>query len=75
MSKMQSETIYMYLPDELVDVWRPVRAEKLGADLYRVLGPVPDGEVWQFPPGSVVRVQTKRLEGGDFPVASDNAFH
>ncbi len=41
---MQTETIYMYLPYEAVDVWRPLQAEKLGADLYRVLGPVPEDE-------------------------------
>jgi hypothetical protein len=27
---MHTEIIYMYLPDEAVDVWRPVQAEKLG---------------------------------------------
>jgi hypothetical protein len=70
---MHTEIIYMYLPDEAVDVWRPVQAEKLGADLYRVLGPVPEDEVWQFPPAAIVRVQMKRLEGGDFPVAAYNA--
>jgi len=67
---MQTETIYMYLPDEAVDVWRPVQAEKLGPDLYRVLGPVPAEEVWQFSPGSIVRLQMKRLEDGDHPVAA-----
>ena len=72
---MQTETIYMYLPDEAVDVWRPVQAERLGPDLYRVLGPVPEEEVWQFPPGSIVRVQMKRLDGGDCPVAACNAAH
>jgi hypothetical protein len=72
---MQTETIYIYLPDEAVDVWRPVQAEKLEADLYRVLGPVPEGEVWQFQPGSIVRVQSTRLEDGDFPVATYNAAH
>jgi hypothetical protein len=72
---MQTETIYMYLPDEAVDVWGPVQAEKLGPDLYRILGPVPEEEVWQFPPGSIVRVQMKRLENDDYPVAACNAMH
>lgn len=70
---MQTETIYMYLLDEGVDVWRPVQAEKFGPELYRVLGPVPEEEVWQFPPGSIVRVQIKRLENSDYPVAAYNA--
>ena len=47
---MQTETIYMYLPDEGVEVWRPVQAGKLGDDVYHVVGPAPDGEVWEFRP-------------------------
>jgi hypothetical protein len=70
---MQTETIYMYLPDEGVDVWRPVQAEKLGDDVYHVVGPAPDGEVWEFPPGSIVRVQLRQLSGGDTLVAVSNA--
>jgi hypothetical protein len=72
---MQTETIYMYLPDEAVNVWRPVQAEKVGAELYRVLGPVPEEEVWQVPPGSIARVQSRRLAAGVFPVATYNAAH
>jgi hypothetical protein len=70
---MQTETIYMYLRDEAVDVWRPVQAENLGDDVYRVFGPVPEGEVWEFSPGSVVRVQIRRLSAGDARVAVSNA--
>ncbi len=70
---MQTETIYMYLPEEAVDVWRPVQAEKVGASLYRVVGPLPEGEVWEFPPGSVVRTQVTQLSEGDAPVAVLNA--
>jgi hypothetical protein len=61
---MQTETIYMYLLDEGTPVWRPVQAETLGDNLYRVIGPVPDDEVWEFPPGSTVRGQMKTFSDG-----------
>jgi hypothetical protein len=61
---MQTETIYMYLLDEGIRVWRPVQAETLGDNLYRVVGPVPDDEVWEFPPGATVRGQMKTFSEG-----------
>ncbi len=67
--RVRTETIYMYLPDEAVDVWRPVQAKKLEAAVYYVLGPVPKEEVWQFAPGSIVQVEMRRLEDSDLPVA------
>ena len=70
---MEITTIYMYLPDEAVDVWRPVQAEELGEGHYRVLGPVPADEIWKFQPGLVVRAQLRRLSGGDKLVAVTNA--
>jgi hypothetical protein len=70
---METTTIYMYLPDEAVDVWRPVRAEDLGWGHYRVIGPVPTDEVWEFQAGLVVRAQLKRLSEGDALVAVANA--
>jgi hypothetical protein len=54
---MGTRTIYVYLPDERVDVWRPVEAEELESGRYRILGPVPEDETWEFPPGSIVRVE------------------
>ncbi len=70
---METTTIYMDLPDEAVDVWRPVRAEDLGEGHYRVLGPVPADEIWEFQSGLVVRAQMERLSGGDKLVAFTNA--
>jgi len=46
--------IHIKLLDEAVDVWRPVDAEHLGGGDYRVLGPIPADEVWEFQPGDVV---------------------
>ena len=64
---MATRTVYVYLPDEAVDVWRPVEAEELDSGLHRILGPVPEEEIWQFPPGSVVRVEMKTLAHGVTP--------
>jgi hypothetical protein len=57
---METQTIYMYRPDEAVDVWRPVQAESLGDGHYRVLGPVPEDEIWAITPGLIVRAQINK---------------
>ena len=67
-------TIYMYLPDEAVDTWRPVEAEELTDGYYRVLGPAPHDECWEFAPGSLVRIIKKELYEGCFWVAVDGVF-
>jgi hypothetical protein len=48
--------VYMALLDEGVDVWRPVQAEHLGGNVYRILSQSYDRtiESWQFEPGDVV---------------------
>lgn len=53
-------TIYVYMPDEAVEVWRPVEAEPVG-DAFRIVGGCPDGERWEFQPGDVVRCETRML--------------
>jgi hypothetical protein len=62
-------TVYVYLLDEGTDVWRPVAAEPLGLDLYRLEGTVPADESWQFQPGAVVRCQERRFAEGPRLVA------
>jgi hypothetical protein len=67
---MSVETIHIYLPEEAVDVWRPIAAEHLGGDLYRILDEPPSGEVWQFNRGDIVRCSLRRLSG-DFGRVTD----
>jgi hypothetical protein len=55
--------VYVELLDEGVDVWRPVAAEHLGGNLYRLIGERPEDEVWRFAAGDVVKCQTRRLSG------------
>lgn len=61
--------VFVALLDEGTAVWRPVAAEQVGPGLFRLLGPVPDDEVWAFPPGTVVRCESRRLSGGAVLVA------
>jgi hypothetical protein len=51
-----SVSIYVALPDEGVQVWRPIFAEHLGGDRYRVLEQPYDTELerWEFVPGDEV---------------------
>lgn len=49
-------TIYMPLLNEGTSVWKPVTAERVSPATFRVLGPKPDDEEWEFAPGSVVVV-------------------
>jgi hypothetical protein len=66
-----STEIYMPLLDEGVDVWRPVRAQHVSDDVYRITGEAPDAEDerWQFPPGALVRCRDQMLSGGTCVVA------
>jgi hypothetical protein len=70
---VQSRTIYMPLLNEGTDVWRPIQAEDLGDGDYPVFGPVPECGEWEFSPGSIVRVEMKRLSEGDAFVAVAHA--
>ena len=59
-----SSIIYVELLDEAVAVWRPVEAEELSPGRYRLKGPIPDEERWQFQPGDIVDCESRTFEGG-----------
>jgi len=65
----QQITVYVYLPDEAVDVWRPVKGTVLGPDIVRIDDIVPEDEIWEFLPGEIVRVRERRLSDGVHLVA------
>ena len=47
-------TIYMKLLNENVEVWRPIEVESPpDGGHYRVLGPVPETEIWEFEPDTI----------------------
>lgn len=68
---MPSTTIYVYLLDEGTDVWRPVEAEHLSEDRYRIItkNNAPEDEHWQFQTGAVVRCEKRSLSGGEILIA------
>jgi hypothetical protein len=64
-------TIYVYLLNEGTDCWRPVSAENVSGDIYRITGAPPDDtETWEFKTGELVRCKYKRLSG-NFAVVTD----
>ena len=60
------QQIYMPLIEEAVECWRPIEAERIGADLYLVVGTVPEGEVWTFQPGDAVLCRNHVFEDGNY---------
>jgi len=67
MPQSQIVQIYVYLPDEAVDVWRPVDAEPVDEQAYRIVStnPEPEDERWEFSTGEVVRCVLKVFSGGE----------
>ena len=66
-----SVIIHVALLGEGTDCWRPVAAEHVSDDLYRITGKPPDDtEVWEFTTGELVRCACKTLSG-DFGVSND----
>ena len=57
--------IFVALLEEGVDCWRPVAAEDLGSGLYRIVGSVPDGEIWEYQPGEIVNARDHVFSGGE----------
>jgi hypothetical protein len=74
----KTETIYVWLPEEGVYVWRPVTAQPVHDDLYRLIDAPPEGEVWEFRQGDTVRCRRRQLSGdggktADYLVAVERA--
>lgn len=59
-------TIYVFLLDEGVEVWRPVKALKLKDNTYLILSNqiVPRDEEWEFEPGTTVIAEEKSFQSG-----------
>jgi hypothetical protein len=53
------------LKDEGTDVWRPVDAKRIEADIFLIPDEtiVPEDETWQFQPGTVVRCALAEKSG------------
>lgn len=68
---MNLAEILVRLLDENVDVWRPVRAEQIASDRFRILEqPYDRGtERWEFEPGDEVMCEFVDFDDGSFLAA------
>jgi hypothetical protein len=65
-----TETIYVKLLDEGMDVWRPVQAVRVSGQAYEIIAQhVDETETWEFLPGSKVWVELVKGADGSFPAA------
>lgn len=64
--------IFVRLIDEEVDVWRPVPAERLFDNIYRITDQPydRDSETWEFGPGEEVVVEMIASSGGQIAAAT-----
>jgi hypothetical protein len=65
MIKTDKRIIYVELLEEGTSCWRPVEAEYLGNELYRIAGEKPENEVWAFSVGDVVKCKLKAFQDGN----------
>jgi hypothetical protein len=63
-----TQQIYVKLTGEVVDVWRPVDAEHLHDNVYRISEQPYDqlGEPWEFEPGDFVVAEL--VQSSDGPI-------
>ena len=75
MAEMDTVTIYVYLLDEGVDVWRPVEATQIRENIYWIISENenPDDETWEFSKDDIVRCREKRLTNGLHLIAVEKA--
>jgi len=67
--------IYMKLPDEAVDVWRPVQAKHVHGEIYAILDQPYDRETetWEFEPGDQVIARVINSDSGPILAAVDRS--
>lgn len=56
---MSTETIYVELLNEDIEVWAPVEAERITGNEFRLPSTAPEDQEWAFPPGSRVLCETR----------------
>jgi len=64
--------IFVRLLDEGVDVWRPIKAERVSSDIYRILDQPYDRatEAWEFSPGDEVGCEMVSSSDGQILAAT-----
>ncbi|MFZ1156096.1 MAG: hypothetical protein WAN93_14460 [Solirubrobacteraceae bacterium] len=69
------EEIFVSLLNEAVDVWRPVQAEPLHDNVYRIIDQPYNREIetWQFEPGDEVVCELTESSDGQIRAATRRA--
>ena len=62
--------IYLPLLNEGTNVWRPVEAEQIGEDRYRIVQDQPEDEDWPVLPGTTVRCARREFANGQIALAA-----
>lgn len=72
---MTNAVVYMPLLGTDVPSWRPVLAEPIDGNTFRISRhqPSPEGEQWAFPPGSIVRCRRQEMSDGNYTAAFELA--
>jgi hypothetical protein len=68
----QTKTIHVRLLQEGTEVSRPTQAAEIDGGLFQILATPdydPHDEEWEFPPGSVVRCESRKSSEGEYLLA------
>lgn len=65
-SPVATTTIYVQLLGVHPPLWRVAAARQLDDSVFELLGPIPDGETWQFQPGQLVECDEDVLTLGGY---------
>jgi hypothetical protein len=65
-------TLYLKLRNEGTDVWRPVEAEPVAANLYRILSHPVEHEDWPVTQNEIVECENQILSGEECLVVKAN---
>jgi hypothetical protein len=66
--------IYVALLGEGTEVWRPVNAQPIGNDVFLLQGQIPNGESWEFSPGTQVRCKEHIFASGELGLVAVEAI-
>lgn len=68
--------IFVRLLDECVEVWRPVKADRIASDRFRIAEQAydPGTERWEFEPGDEVICELVEADDGSFLAATKRPF-
>ena len=64
------QEIFVPLLNEGTPVWRPALGEHFNGFVYRLLGPIPPNEEWQFQPGELVSCESRSFQDGKVGLAA-----